>query len=77
MLCPFLKVRENPITHKLITTSCNKCVVCRVNYRLPWEYRLYYELRKNDYCGSFVTMTYSDDKYDVNLGLNYHQNKSS
>lgn len=76
MLCPYLKVRLNPITRKNITTSCGKCLVCRINYRLPWEYRLYQELKKNNFVGSFVTATYSDDKYNVNYGLNYQHIKT-
>lgn len=76
MLCPYSSVRVNPISQKNILTPCGKCIVCRVNYRLPWEYRLYQELRNNDYTGSFVTMTYSDDKYNVNFGLNYQHIKT-
>lgn len=72
MLCPYSSVRINPITGKKQLTPCGKCIPCRVAWRLPWEYRLYYELRSWNYQGSFVTMTYSNDKYDVNLGLNYN-----
>lgn len=71
MICNYLKVRINPITHKKTLTRCGKCIPCRVGYRIPWEYRLYQEYKKHNYQGCFCTLTYSDDKYDINNGLNY------
>lgn len=71
MICAFPFVRENPLTHKLQLTPCGHCIQCRINRRLVWTYRLTNEYRKWHYVGSFVTATYSDDKYDCLLGLNY------
>lgn len=71
MSCPYAVVRTNPITHKNFLSDCGKCIQCRVKNRLTWEYRLRQEIKKWHYIGSFVTATYSDDKYDVSLGLNY------
>lgn len=57
-------------------TPCRKCIQCRVAARKPWELRLKNELARHGYIGSFVTMTYSDDKYDISQGLNYQHLKN-
>lgn len=71
MICNYLKVRVNPITRKKTLTKCGKCIPCRVGYRIPWEYRLFQEYKKWNFTGCFCTLTYSNDKYDVNKGLDY------
>lgn len=76
MSCPTPKIRLNPLTHKNMLTPCRKCIQCRVASRQPWELRLRNELARHGYIGSFVTMTYSDDKYDISRGLNYQHLKT-
>lgn len=74
-MCPNPSIRINPLTHRNMLVPCRKCIQCRVSARLPWELRLRHELARHGYIGSFVTMTYSDDKYDVRQGLNYQHLK--
>lgn len=71
MSCCNPVIRLNPLTHKNMLVPCRKCIQCRISQRSPWELRLRNELQRYHYIGSFVTMTYSDDKYDVRKGLNY------
>lgn len=76
MPCPTPAIRINPLTHRNMLVPCRKCIQCRIAQRSPWELRLRHELQRHSYIGSFVTMTYSDDRYDVRRGLNYDHLKN-
>lgn len=71
MSCASPVVAVNPLTGRTVVRPCHHCTQCRIALRSPWELRLRNELRRHSYVGSFVTMTYSDDKYDVRKGLDY------
>lgn len=68
--CPYKVQKYNFRKHKLEFRPCGKCLTCRIDNRQRWEYRLYQHLKKYNYIGSFVTMTYADQCYDVRRGLN-------
>lgn len=41
---------------------CGKCAFCLTNKRLEWAFRIYYEMRTQNYPGYFLTFTY-DEKH--------------
>lgn len=46
-------------THKV---PCGKCAFCLVNKRKQWMFRIYHEMRTQEYRGYFLTLTY-DEKH--------------
>lgn len=55
-----------------VPTPCKMCLLCRNQRREEWTQRLQLEYVSNNYVGSFITLTYRDDK----LPLLYPQNSA-
>lgn len=52
-----IKVRHGEYTH---TVPCGKCAFCFENKRSQWMFRIFYEMKAQDYPGWFITLTYND-----------------
>lgn len=54
-----ITVRHGDAVHKV---PCGKCAFCLTNKRSQWQFRIYHEMRTQEYPGYFLTLTY-DEKH--------------
>lgn len=52
-----IKVRHGEFTH---TVPCGKCAFCLTNKRSQWMFRIHYEMKRQQYPGWFITLTYDE-----------------
>lgn len=52
-----IKIKHGDETH---TVPCGKCGFCLMNKRSQWMFRVYHEMRNQEYPGWFITLTYDE-----------------
>lgn len=52
-----ISVTHNGVRH---TVPCGKCAFCLVNKRSQWMFRIHHEMRRQEYPGWFLTLTYDE-----------------